>query len=80
MIKLGDKVKCIVTGFAGIATARIEYLNGCVQFCVKPQMKNKGSMPDGVYIDIQQLKLVKQKQVAFSSTQVGGVMMDQPKR
>lgn len=32
MVTLGKEVKCIITGFTGIATAKIEYLNGCTQF------------------------------------------------
>ena len=40
-----------------IATARIEYLNGCVQFCVKPPLKD-GTNQDGLYIDQQQLEIV----------------------
>ena len=32
---MGKEVKDIVTGFKGIVTAKIEYLNGCIQFCKK---------------------------------------------
>ena len=59
MIKLGDKVKDVVTGYTGIATSRTEFLNGCVQIAVLPkqsaeQRKNDG-YPDGVKLDIEQL-------------------------
>lgn len=58
-IKLGQKVKDIVTGFEGIATARVEYLNGCVQYCVKLQALSKdGAVQDGTYFDEGQLKVV----------------------
>jgi len=36
--KLGDKVKDEITGFGGIATARSEYLNGCIYFLVEGKM------------------------------------------
>ena len=36
MINLGDKVKDSITGFKGIAIARIEYLNGCISYEVRP--------------------------------------------
>jgi hypothetical protein len=58
MIKLGQQVKDKVTGFTGIATARVEYLSGCVQFCVRPEMVKPGEMPDGQYIDDMQLDVI----------------------
>ena len=35
MVKLGDKVKCRVTGFAGTVVKRTEYLYGSVQIEVR---------------------------------------------
>ena len=58
MIELGQKVKDKVTGFTGIATAKIEYLNGCVQFQVSPKVSPKNSFQEGKYIDIEQLDVV----------------------
>ena len=43
-IKLGDKVKCRITGYTGIATSRTEYINGCIQIEVTPKIK-KGTNP-----------------------------------
>lgn len=59
--KLGNRVRCIVSGFEGIITAKIEYLNGCCQFCVQPRCDDKegtGKKPDALYFDWQQLELV----------------------
>ena len=63
MIKLGDKVRDKVTGFTGIASAKCEFLNGCVQFLVRPKMAvpKKGETPkypEGTYIDVEQLDVV----------------------
>jgi hypothetical protein len=58
MIRLGQKLRDKVTGFEGIATARCEYLNGCVQYCVLPPVDEKGERRDGIYIDQQQLEVV----------------------
>ena len=79
MIKLGNKVRDKITGFKGIATARIEYINGCVQFCVKPKMGKDKEMPDGEYIDIAQLELVN-KGKSIKSEKTGGPQRDCPKR
>jgi hypothetical protein len=35
MIRLGDRVKDLVTGIEGIAVASTEWLNGCVRFTVE---------------------------------------------
>ena len=62
MIKLGDKVKDVVTGYTGIATSKTEYLNGCIQMVVMPKQspdqKKKDEYPDGVRLDIEQLEKV----------------------
>ena len=57
-IKLGEKVTDIVTGVTGIAVARVEYLNGCVQFCVQPKGALDALKTDSLYIDQGQLKRV----------------------
>lgn len=58
MIRLGEEVRCTVTGFKGIAVSRIEYLNGCVQYCVRPKAGDDGKMPEAEYLDQQQLEVI----------------------
>ncbi|HEX7111391.1 MAG TPA: hypothetical protein VF216_03030 [Mizugakiibacter sp.] len=77
MVELGNEVKDVVTGFEGIATAKVEYLNGCVQFCVTPQVGADNKMPDGVYIDHQRLAYIGQG-CARKRSDTGGVMRDAP--
>lgn len=56
MIKLGSEVKDSITGFSGIAMARVEYLNGCIQYEVKPKKLDKNrKMLDSEWIDEEQL-------------------------
>jgi hypothetical protein len=58
-IQLGQQVKDIVTGFNGIAVAKIEHLNGCVQYAVRPKQKaSDKDMPEACYIDVEQLEIV----------------------
>lgn len=76
MIELGREVQDKVTGFRGIATAKCEYLNGCVQFCVTPKMID-GKFPDGQYIDIQQLEVVGEG-IDISQKPTGGSMQNTP--
>lgn len=77
MIQLGQKVRDVVTGFEGIATCRVEYLNGCVQFCVKPRCGEDGKMPVGEYIDDAQLEVVGDG-VAVAVDGDGGPIADLP--
>lgn len=58
VIKLGDRVRDKITGFEGIATARVVYLNGCIQFCVDPGVNKEGEMMKGEYIDVSQLEVI----------------------
>ncbi len=78
MIELGDKVKDTITGFAGVATAKIIFLNGCVQFLVTPKMakpkKNETpEYPTATYIDEEQLRVVGASKKAKPKPSGGGV-------
>lgn len=77
MIKLGNKVRDIVSGYEGIAVSKVEYLNGCVQYCVKAPVKDN-VMTEGSYIDIQQLEVVGEG-IAVVRKETGGMMPDTPK-
>ena len=54
--ELGSELKCKVTGLKGIATARVEYINGCIQYAITP--KSDGiKYPESVYLDQKQLQV-----------------------
>ena len=78
MFKLGNKVKDKVSGLVGIATSRVEYLNGCVQYCVRPPVNKAGELVDGEYFDEEQLSFVS-KGVCVKSKPTGGAQSDVPK-
>jgi len=52
--EMGERLQDDVTGFSGIVVARLEYLNGCKQYCIKPSVKDN-KMVEGEYIDENQL-------------------------
>ena len=60
-IKLGDKVRCLTTGFTGIAIAKMEFMNGCIQYEVVPRVGKDNKIPEGVFIDEISLEIIKQK-------------------
>jgi hypothetical protein len=76
-IVLGSEVKDKVTGFKGVAVARVEYLNGCAQYCVKPKMAKDGKMPEGQYIDDDQLEVIG-KGIVIPVDNLGGPSSDTP--
>jgi hypothetical protein len=59
-IKLGDKIKDTITGLEGIAIAKIEFLNGCVQYEIQPPVDKEGKMIESEYVDSQQIEKVKE--------------------
>jgi len=55
MVNLGDKVEDKITGFKGVAIARVQYLNGCISVQVKPAILKDGSTLEAEWFDEQQL-------------------------
>ena len=79
MFSLGQKVRDSITGFEGIATARVDYLNGCTQFCITPRCDKDGKMVSAEYFDHQRLELVDDgPDLRVVASDTGGVMSDQP--
>jgi len=57
--ELGMEAEDVVTGLTGIITAKVEYLTGCIQFCLKPKgIKPDGDTKEGHYIDENQLRYI----------------------
>jgi len=71
-IQLGDKVKDRITGFTGIATSKMEFLNGCIQYEVTPKMGKDNVMPEGTFIDIQSLEVITPKKTERIKEDTGG--------
>ncbi len=55
---LREKVRDTVTGVTGIAVARIEYMNGCVQYLIQPKVVKDGVPAKPEWYDTQQVELV----------------------
>jgi len=58
----GQKVVDRLTGFTGVITAVVEYMNGCIRYQVQPPIDAEGKYRESVIIDEQQLDLVVEKQ------------------
>jgi len=73
---LGNKLRDVVSGFEGIAVSRVQYLNGCVQYCLQAPVKD-GARPSGEYVDENQLEFV-EAGVSVPAPGTGGPSRDTP--
>lgn len=71
-VKLGSKVRDVVTGFEGVATGRAEYLTGCVQICVSPPVDGEGKLRDANWFDEDRLQMQDAPAVKIAITNAGG--------
>ncbi len=58
-IQLGDLIRDSITGFEGIADARMEFLNKCVRWQIQPQALHEGVPVKPQVFDEDQLIIVK---------------------
>lgn len=78
-IKLGCKAEDIITGREGIITAKIEYINGCIQFCITPKVDKDGKAPEPLWVDWQRVKVCDEGvRSQFFSNPTGGPASDAP--
>jgi hypothetical protein len=70
--KLGDKVRDVVTGYEGIATAVTEWLNKCVRYAVTSQDLHEGKPIEAKWFDEEQLEVVEEKSIVTMSKSTGG--------
>ncbi len=73
-IQLGDKVKCKITGFVGTATARVEFINGCVQYNVMGKVGKDNKLAEEATQSIDQgsLEVIKPKEKKIEKKKTGG--------
>ena len=79
-INMRDQVECTVTGFTGTVIGSTEWLNGCIQYAVKPKVDKEGKIVEAEWIDSQQLKVTKTFEPAESVPRraTGGPNKDAP--
>jgi hypothetical protein len=70
--KLGDTVRCKVTGFTGVMTVISTYITGCSRGGVQPPITPDGKLPDAMYFDIPMLEVVQAGTVKPVPTKQGG--------
>lgn len=76
MIGLGMNVRDQITGFRGRTCGRAEYLSGCTQLLVVPEVDEKGAFRDGHWFDEQRLIRTDQSVLTLDNGDTPGC--DQP--
>lgn len=69
MIKIGDMVEDTVTGFRGMAIAKIIYMTGCIRFEIQPKGLRDGRPIKSMWVDETTLinKETGMKEIDFES-------------
>lgn len=75
--QLGNKLRDTITGFSGIATSRVEYLTGCIQYGIAPKCTSDGKIQETQYFDEQRL-VFEEDGIATTSKPTGGPQRDCP--
>jgi len=71
-VKLGDRVKDVITGLTGLAVAEHRYLYGCCRITVQPPIDKDGKVPEGYTFDEASLEVLLPEVVEKGDTTVGG--------
>lgn len=77
--QLGDRVRDVITGFKGVVTGRIEYINGCDQCCISPEATRDGKLAESIWFDWQRLER-SGKAVVMPQREGGGPQLGSPGR
>lgn len=56
-IKLGQRARDVITGFEGIITAKIEFINGCTQYNLTGKAPKSGDKVPEIWIDWQRVEI-----------------------
>ncbi len=57
-VKLGWRVKDVVTNMTGIAVCKAFWLNGCIRILIQPEELHEGKPVVNEWFDIQQVEVV----------------------
>jgi hypothetical protein len=62
-IKMGDKVRDVITGFEGIHTGWLQYIHGCKRVLINPPVDKDGKLVDAQWFDEQRVELLESRDI-----------------
>jgi len=75
-VTLGERYRDVVSGWEGVATARYEYMNGCVR--IEISGSDKDGKPESFVFDVQQIEAVEAPAVPATPIATGGARSNRP--
>lgn len=79
-VKLGEKYRDTITGFVGTATARSEFLYGCVRVGLEGTSAEPGKPGEVEWFDEQRLVTAKDAKPVETNARTGGPGITPPSR
>ncbi len=74
-IKLGDKIKCRITGQEGIAYGKSTHMYGCTRIGLAPSTLDRdGKVKETFWADFPQFETMKEKVIQRENNRTGGPM------
>ena len=70
-ISNGQKVRDTISGFAGTVTGIAEYITGCRQMLVQPELKENGDFTDPRWFDEDRLEKLDSKPISLEIKTAG---------
>lgn len=59
-IKLGQRVRDVISGFSGTVTGTVRYITGCNQVLVQPPAKPDGASVDSAWVDVSRIEVIEE--------------------
>ena len=68
--EFGLKAKDIISGFTGIITGHSDYITGCDQYLLVPQVKEDNSAPESKWYDENRIEIMSREQQIVLDTEL----------
>jgi len=69
---LGVEAESNITGMRGIIIACSIHINGCFQYFIKPRVDRDGKLPDGSWLNENEVVIIKSEQINRGKKTTGG--------
>lgn len=67
--EFGLKAKDIISGFTGIITGHSDYITGCDQYLLAPQVRDDNSVSDSKWYDENRIEILPNEQKIILNTE-----------
>ena len=68
----GDEARSRTTGLKGIIVARADHLYGCNRYHLQPQITEDSKMPDGYWLDEDDIKIITPQKIKVKKPEKPG--------